>query len=373
VLPTAELDFDLPSDLIAATPAEPRDAARLLVVSRTDPSLLEHCIVRDLPRFLRRGDLLVLNTSRVIPARFEGRRKETHGRLPGLYLGPAPAASDSRRWLIYLKGGHLRPGVRVVVGDIELELLERSADEPGAWVAAVHGPSADEPDAAVLARVGMTPLPPYILSARKAKGLDIQDAYDRERYQTTFAHPDVTVGGGPGSVAAPTAGLHFTPELLEQLLAQGVERATVTLHVGSGTFKPIETEFVQQHNIHAERCAMPPTTAEAIVRTRASGGRTIAVGTTAARVVESYAAFAAANQPLPASLDTRIFITPGYEWKWVDGMLTNFHLPRSTLLAMVGSLFESSGGLDRLKAIYAEAIRERYRFFSYGDAMLILP
>lgn len=374
MLRTDDLEFDLPGDLIATTPAEPRDAARLLVVSRSDPSLLLHRTARDLPEFLRAGDLMVVNNSRVIPARFEGRRAETGGRVPGLYLGPAPAAGPERRWLVYLKGGHLRPSVRVSLGDnVELELLERSTDEPGAWVVSVHAPSTLESDQAILARVGRTPLPPYILAARKAQGVAIEDAFDRARYQTTYALEDPTSGGGPGSVAAPTAGLHFTPGLLAALASKGVERAEVTLHVGSGTFKPIETELVDQHPIHAEHCSMPPATRSAIERARARGGRVFAVGTTAARTIETYAGLHAAGGPLPESLDTSIFILPGYQWRWVDGIFTNFHLPRSTLLAMIASLFDATGGLDRLRDIYRVAIGERYRFFSYGDAMLILP
>jgi S-adenosylmethionine:tRNA ribosyltransferase-isomerase len=201
----------------------------------------------------------------------------------------------------------------------------------------------------------------------------VPDTFDRERYQTVFASQNAAVGGGSGSVAAPTAGLHLTPLLLEQLGQQGVGRAEVTLHVGTGTFKPVETEFVEQHPIHSERCSMSESTVQAILKTRQEGGRVVCVGTTAARAIETYAQIAERGEPLPESIDTRILISPGYRWRWVDAMLTNFHLPQSTLLAMVGSLFESSGGLDRLKDVYAQAIRERYRFFSYGDAMLVLP
>lgn len=380
VLRTSDLDFDLPPELIAITPAEPRDSARLLVVSRSDPTLLEHRTVRDLPGYLRAPDLLVVNNTRVVPARFLGRREGTGGKLPGLYLGPAPTppGDGARRWQVLIKGGHLRPGVRVLLGDdVQLELLERSTDEPGAWIARLHAPDHEfgqvDTDQAILTRVGLTPLPPYILAARKARGVDVPDTFDRDRYQTTFAESDAASHGGSGSVAAPTAGLHLTPALLNQLNVQGVAKAEVTLHVGTGTFKPVETEFVEQHPIHAEHCAMPPATAQAIVRTRTARGRVFAVGTTAARVIETYANLAAADQPLPDSLDTRIFITPGYRWQWVDGLLTNFHLPQSTLLAMVGSLFEASGGLERVKEVYKLAISEKYRFFSYGDAMLVLP
>jgi S-adenosylmethionine:tRNA ribosyltransferase-isomerase len=380
VLRTDELEFELPEELVATTAAEPRDAARLLVVSRTDPGVLEHRQVRDLPEYLRRGDLMVVNSTRVIPARFVGTRVGTGGRLPGLYLG-RPAESGERRWVVMLKGGHLHSGVLVGLGDgsVRLELLERSADEAGAWVARLHGAGDVESDQTVLERVGMTPLPPYILQARKHRGVEVEDSYDRERYQTVFAW-DAGEGARPedgpwhpGSVAAPTAGMHLTAELLGKLEAKGVSRAEVVLHVGTGTFKPVETEFLEQHKMHEERCSVPHSTVEAIARARQERGRVLCVGTTTARALESYAVLAAGGVPEPDWADTSLMITPGYQWKWVDMMMTNFHLPRSTLLAMVSSLFDQSGGLARLKEIYRVAIAERYRFFSYGDAMLILP
>jgi S-adenosylmethionine:tRNA ribosyltransferase-isomerase len=382
VLRTDELEFELPEELVATTAAEPRDAARLLVVSRTDPGVLEHRHVRDLPEYLRRGDLMVVNSTRVIPARFVGARVGTGGRLPGLYLGRPQDSGEERRWVVMLKGGHLHSGVEVGLGDgsVRLELLDRSTDEAAAWVARVHGAGDGESDRAVLERVGMTPLPPYILQARKHRGVEVLDSYDRERYQTVFAGVgEARPGDGPwhpGSVAAPTAGMHLTPELLGRLESNGVGRAEVVLHVGTGTFKPVETEFLEQHKMHEERCSVPHVTVEAIARVRRERGRVLCVGTTTARALESYAIMAAGGVPEPDWADTSLMITPGYQWKWVDMMMTNFHLPRSTLLAMVSSLFEQSGGaggLARLKEIYRVAIAERYRFFSYGDAMLILP
>ncbi len=359
-------------------PAPRRDAARLLVISRTHHARMEHRTIGDLPALLQPGDLLVLNNTRVLHARFVGTRIGTGGRLSGLYLSPAPSPPDQRSWMVLVKGGHLKPGVRIGLGEggsaaagypIELELRSRSEDEPGAWIAAVHGARPDEPDAAILDRVGLTPLPPYILAARKTQDITIPDSFDRDRYQTMFADEE----GPPGSVAAPTAGLHLTPHVLSRLNDGGIGHATVNLSVGTGTFKPVETEFVEQHPMHAEWCAMPPATRQAIHDTRARGGRVFAVGTTAARTIETYAGLEAAGQDPPESIETRILITPGYQWRWVDGLLTNFHLPRSTLLAMVAALLDPTHGLPRLKQVYQAAIDERYRFFSYGDAMLVLP
>lgn len=393
LLQTSALEFDLPEGRIATKPAEPRDAARLMVVSRSDPSILEHAHIRDLPRFLRPSDLLVLNTTRVLPARIEGRRVDSGGRVQGLYLGNAATheAADRRPkvdpgervWIAMLQGRHLHPNVRVRLsgpgeasgegaGDsgIEITLLQRDPDEHAAWRIRVTGAPEDQTDAQVLERCGLTPLPPYILKARKHANESVDDRYDRQRYQTVYADPSTTYQG-EASVAAPTAGMHLTPALLETLARQGVNRAEVTLHVGSGTFKPVETEFVEQHKMHTERCAMSAAARERILSTRRDGGRVICVGTTSARTVETFAKAAREGQRLDEWIATNLLITPGYPWTWTDGLLTNFHLPRSTLLAMVGSLLV--GGVDRLKEIYAVAIEREYRFYSYGDAMLILP
>ncbi|MDX2131120.1 MAG: tRNA preQ1(34) S-adenosylmethionine ribosyltransferase-isomerase QueA [Planctomycetota bacterium] len=370
MLPTRDLEYDLPSRCIATTPAEPRDAARLLVVRRTGNAPAIDLHVRDLPGLLRAGDLLVLNTTRVLPARLEGTRVDSGGHVEGLFL--AQAGAD---WIVMLRARRPHAGVVVRLhapdgtdGGVDLELVERVEHEPGAWrvrvidraASGTADPGARTPD--VLARVGRTPLPPYILRARAQAGQTVDDAYDRARYQTLFA------GDAGASVAAPTAGLHLTPGVLDALRAGGVGVAEVVLHVGTGTFRSVETEFVEQHPMHAEACFLSEATAAAIERTRVSGGRVVCVGTTAARTVEAYARGDAAPGRWHES---RLLITPGYAWRWTDGLLTNFHLPRSTLLAMVASLVE--GGVGRLLAHYGRAIEEGYRFYSYGDAMLVLP
>lgn len=366
MLRTSDLDYDLPPDQIATLAATPRDAARLMVVDRATGMIQAHAHVRDLPAFLDAGDLLVLNTTRVIPARFEGIRADTGGKAQGLYL--TNASHTPRRWVIYLKARRQGSGVRIDLtrahepAGVSLVLESRSDDEAGAWIARVEGVDEHESDAAVLDRVGLTPLPPYILQARKSGHVEVSDAADRDRYQTVFA------AGSGSSVAAPTAGLHLTPGLLDELRRKGISRADVTLTVGSGTFKPVETEFVEAHPIHAEWCSMATPTRDAIVRTREGSGRVIGVGTTSVRTIESFAGLGSWTD----QLDTRLLITPGYRFAWTDGMLTNFHLPRSSLMAMVGA-FLGDSGVERLKALYAEAIARGYRFYSYGDAMLILP
>jgi S-adenosylmethionine:tRNA ribosyltransferase-isomerase len=215
----------------------------------------------------------------------------------------------------------------------------------------------------LLEHAGLTPLPPYILSARRSQGLEIDDEADRASYQTVVADPERT-----GSVAAPTAGLHFTPRLLEALAGRGVERAAVELQVGAGTFKPVETETLEAHPMHAEACAMDERALRQVFERAA---RVVAVGSTSARTIESYASILERGERPPERLETDLLIAPGYTWKRVDALMTNFHLPRSTLLAMVSALFPE--GMDRLRGIYAEAIERRYRFYSYGDAMLVLP
>lgn len=231
------------------------------------------------------------------------------------------------------------------------------------------------PAAEVLEAVGLTPLPPYIVRARRHSGRVAYEHEDHERYQTVYA------SGEAGSVAAPTAGLHFTPKLLAMLRNAGVGLESVTLHVGTGTFRPVETEFVEQHPMHAEWCSVSPETVERVRATRAARGRVFAVGTTAARTLEAYAG-AAESGGCPASLSTRILITPGYRWRWVDGMVTNFHLPRSTLMAMVASLLEGAdggtgdgtgGGVSALLGHYRRALAAGYRFYSFGDATLVVP
>lgn len=372
MLRTADLDYELPEAAIAVRAAEPRDSARLLVISRSDPSRIEHRTVRDLPDLLHPADVLVFNTTRVLRARLLGRRADTGGRVEGLYLedgaGPPPGAL---RWRVLLRGRRMKPGVIIeldradgTASGVSLRLLEAGPDEPGSWEAEVHGfVDSGAPSAAVLEAIGATPLPPYILKARRHQGLEIADRQDRARYQTVFAAGQTDAVGPGGSVAAPTAGLHFTAELLARLRERGVTRADVELHVGTGTFRPVETEFVEQHPMHREWCAMDEGTIAAVE----AAERVIAVGTTSARTLESFAA----SDRAARAIETRLLITPGYEWRWVDGLLTNFHLPRSTLLAMVAALLPE--GVPRLLDLYRLALREGYRFYSYGDAMLVLP
>lgn len=372
MLRTSDLDYHLPDGLIATSPAEPRDSARLLVVDRRDPARREESVVRALSRFLRAGDLLVFNDSRVLPARLAGVRRSSGGRVGGLFLAERAGPGGRPAWRVMLKSnGRLRAGDIVDLLDahampamISLTLLDREDD---GWLVE-PADSSDHPQTsapALLARAGATPLPPYILSARKQRAESVDDDRDRAWYQTVYA--DET---HQGSVAAPTAGLHFTPALLNALEARGVRTARVTLHVGAGTFKPVEADVVEDHPIHAEWAEVPRGTFDAVARCRAEGGRVVCVGTTSARALES--APLNAHESSDGWLgETRLLITPGYAWKRLDGLLTNFHLPRSTLLAMVSALFER--GMADLRPIYENAVRERFRFFSYGDAMLVLP
>ena len=386
MLRTDALEYDLPSQQIARAPAAPRDSARLLVADRAG-ALIEHAAVRDLPRLLRAGDLLVFNTTRVLPARFEGVREDSGGRVRGLYQSEGERAGE---WISIVKARRFRPGAAIRLLDrageasgVTLSLIER-VEEDGAWRVVVDPPApapevlggSPGPSSGVTSGLGRTPLPPYILSARREAG-ETEDAdHDDERYQTVYAAAEAA------SVAAPTAGLHFTPELLNAIAAIGVERADVTLHVGAGTFKPVESEFVEDHPMHAEWCSM---SSEAIRRVRAARAdpdrRVIAVGTTTARTLEAYAAEIEATGREPDHLRTRLLITPGHSFRWMEGLMTNFHLPRSTLLAMVSGLLDSGlpdaetpiAHVDRLLALYAAAIAEGYRFYSFGDAMLIAP
>jgi S-adenosylmethionine:tRNA ribosyltransferase-isomerase len=409
MLPTSALDYALPEELIATRPAQPRDSARLLVVSRSRPDLLEHRAFRDLAGLLAPGDLLVVNATRVMPARFLCVRADSSGRGEGLYIGPAPhAASDGAlMWQVLLKLRRTSEGARVRLltaegtpGDVELELTMPHPDS--GWIVRVHasepvtiGGSDDARTRLVLDRVGLTPVPPYILSARKRASTRVDDDDDRREYQTVFAHDAEGASAQRetprGSIAAPTAGLHFTPELLQRLSARGVLRLEVMLDVGLGTFKPVEAEHVEQHAMHAEFCCVPPATARAIAELRADDGRArdsaataarqqlIAVGTTAARTLESFATIDELLRLGPPGKHTRLLITPGFSWQHCDGLITNFHLPRTTLLAMVASRLQPDGepdlraGVERMQAIYRIAVQERYRFYSFGDAMLILP
>lgn len=375
VLRTSDLEYDLPESAIATTPASPRDSARMLVMQRGKPDRREDRVVTDLPNYLRPGDLLVVNASRVLRARFEGVRLDTNGHVEGLFLSErAPGL-----WHCLIKAKRVRPSVVLAIGRGERTLHLRAErpdeGEPGSWLLTPLQPDGSPalgPAAELLEAVGLTPLPPYILRARRHAGQADDDTRDHEVYQTVYAGD----ASRTGSVAAPTAGLHFTPTLLAALRSKGVQLAEVTLHVGTGTFRPVEAEFVEQHPMHAEWCSVPPDLPSRIAATRATGGRVFAVGTTAARTLESFAQ-AAELGPLPPSLSTKILITPGYRWQWVDGLLTNFHLPRSTLMAMVAALLESArtpgAGVASLLSHYRHALAVGYRFYSFGDASLVLP
>jgi S-adenosylmethionine:tRNA ribosyltransferase-isomerase len=341
-LRTADFDYDLPPSLIAQTPIEPRDAARLLVVPRTDGAPLGHRHVRDLPDLLRPGDLLVVNDSRVLPARLIGRREPSGGRVEVLLLHREP----SGLWEALVQPGRRLPvGARVSFGNGSVigEVVERTAS---------GGRLLRFSDEAALPDVGEMPLPPYI-HERLA---------DPERYQTVYARE-------PGSAAAPTAGLHFTPELLARLEAQGVGLARVTLHVGLDTFRPVKEDDPRRHTIHREAFVLPEETAGKLLAARAAGGRIVAVGTTAVRVLEQAALLAAQAGAegawiRPAAGWADLFILPGHRFRAVDALLTNFHLPRSTLLMLVSAF----AGRDRVLAAYRDAVRNGYRFFSFGDA-----
>lgn len=349
---TEQLDYGLPAELIAQTPAAQRSGSKLLVLDRGNDRLVDSHF-SSLGDFLRPGDCLVLNDTKVLAARFFAQRR-TGAALEGLFL--AERAGRPGLWETMLKGARkVRPGERVSIKDrhqrdfCTAELVEKKAE--GVCLLKVDTERSAE---AVLDEVGFPPLPPYI----RRDGDPMQAQEDQQRYQTVYARR-------PGAVAAPTAGLHFTESLLAQLQQMGVRQASVTLHVGTGTFKPVKAEELEAHEIHQEWFCLDATNAEIINATRAAGGRTVAVGTTATRVLETVAA---EKRVEPGEGDTQLFITPGYQFKAVDAMITNFHLPKSTLLALVGAF----AGLEPTLAAYRHAIDQRYRFYSYGDAMLIL-
>jgi S-adenosylmethionine:tRNA ribosyltransferase-isomerase len=335
-------DFELPAERIALRPAAPRDSARLLVLDGADT---HDAVVGDLPSFLRRGDLLVFNDTRVIPAQLEGLRGEARiGATLHKREGP-------RRWRAFIRNAkRLREGDSVDFGHGVTALASDRAED-GSFALDFAG---DEPVELLLERCGRMPLPPYIASKRPT------DARDADDYQTMFASE-------PGAVAAPTAALHFTPKLLAALDAAGIGHATLTLHVGAGTFLPVKAEDTDAHKMHAEWGRIDRATADHLNAVRAAGGRVIAVGTTSLRLIESAADAGGIIQPFEG--DTAIFITPGYRFKGIDGLVTNFHLPRSTLFMLVSALM----GLECMQAAYAHAIATDYRFYSYGDASLLLP
>ncbi|MET0307147.1 MAG: tRNA preQ1(34) S-adenosylmethionine ribosyltransferase-isomerase QueA [Sphingomonas sp.] len=335
-------DFELPAERIALRPAAPRDSARMLVLNDAG---IRDAVVRDLPGLLRAGDMLVFNDTRVIPAQLEGRRGDAAiGATLHKREGP-------RRWRAFIRNAkRLRDGDTIDFGEGVTALASQRAED-GSFALDFAGA---EPVELLLARCGRMPLPPYIASKRPT------DARDAEDYQTMFASE-------PGAVAAPTAALHFTPELMAALGAAGIGHATLTLHVGAGTFLPVKAEDTSAHKMHAEWGRIDQATADRLNAVRAAGGRVIAVGTTSLRLLESAAGEDDMIRPFEG--DTAIFITPGYRFRGVDGLMTNFHLPRSTLFMLVSALM----GLERMQAAYAHAIAEGYRFYSYGDASLLLP
>jgi S-adenosylmethionine:tRNA ribosyltransferase-isomerase len=335
-------DFDLPPDRIALRPARPRDAARMLLV---EGERISDSKVLDLPNVLRPGDVLVFNDTRVIPAQLEGKRGEAR-------VGATLHKREGlREWWAFVRNAkRVRDGDVIEFGEgVKASAVER--DDEGAVLLHFHG---EEPVELLLERAGTMPLPPYIAGKRAT------DESDREDYQTMFARES-------GAVAAPTAALHFTDRLIAALDERGVKRETLTLHVGAGTFLPVKADDTTSHKMHSEWGRIDRATADRLNAARASGGRLIAVGTTSLRLIESAADDSGIVQLFEG--DTAIFITPGYRFKAVDGLMTNFHLPRSTLFMLVSALM----GLDVMKSAYAHAIEHGYRFYSYGDASLLLP
>jgi S-adenosylmethionine:tRNA ribosyltransferase-isomerase len=362
---TSDFFYPLPPELIAQTPAVRRDGSRLLVLDRSNGQL-QHRQFTDLAGYLQAGDVLVLNNSRVIPARLRGINEQTGGRFEMLLIEEV-AVND---WWVLLKPGkRARPGTRMAILDLSAERTGICATVTGVNEEGhrrlVFTGTQDIRDC--LEAIGEIPLPPYIVRPQqgvgKAQGIRLME--DRLRYQTVYADP-------PGSVAAPTAGLHFTPELLETIRSKGVTVCFVTLHVGLGTFAPVKAESVEDHVMHEEWMEIGAETVNAIQKAKAAGHRVIAAGTTSVRVLESVAALNGGVVKVHTGR-TRIFIHPPYDFKVVDALLTNFHLPCSTLLMLV-SAFASpggTGGQEMMLKAYAEAVCNRYRFFSYGDAMLI--
>lgn len=353
---TAEFDYELPPELIAQTPVDPRDTSRLMVVDRRSGEIA-HRHFYALPEFLRLGDLLVHNESRVIPARLFA-RKPTGGKVEILLL--RPRSPDV--WEALVRGRRVRPGLRLALLDspgghpIDAQAMVSEAGEHGRRVLTF-----DRPALELAAQVGVTPLPPYIHTSLE----------DTERYQTVYARV-------PGSAAAPTAGLHFTPELLLKLREMDVRSAFVTLHIGLDTFRPVSEERVEDHCMHTEYASLTPEVARQVNQTRLEGHQVVAVGTTSVRVLETAALAAAGGEAGAEACPWRsvaafegytdLFIYPGFRFRAVDALITNFHLPRSTLLMLVAAF----AGQELLEQAYAQAIEERYRFYSFGDAMLIL-
>ncbi len=392
MLRTSELDYDLPAELIARHPAHPRDRSRLLVYRREADSISHH-LFSDLPDLLNSGDLLIANDTRVIPAKL-CLRKPTGGTITGLFI----AEISSGRWRVMLRtrgraapGQRLSPAYGKCSDQLVMTLLQRE-DPKGQWIVEINDA---RPALEILAEIGAVPLPPYIEKARsddrQAVRVEPREAEKRNKPDKS-GQPGAYDSGAPhvfppgaedvqnyqtiyarqaGALAAPTAGLHFTADVFTRLAARGLDRAWVTLHVGLGTFLPVEATTLDGHPMHHESFSIPRATVERIRRQKAANGRLVLVGTTTVRTLESMA-HTILDNTIPAqdfSGSTNLLIQPGYAFELTDVLITNFHLPRSTLLALVGALV----GLDRLKDIYRHAIEKRYRFYSFGDAMLILP
>ena len=339
---THDFYYDLPKERIAQTPVEPRDHSRLLVMDRFTGKM-EHRHFYDIVDYLHPGDLLVINDSRVLPARLYGYKEDTGAHMELLLL----EQKENMVWECLAKPGKkAKPGVKLIFGDGLLvgEVVEVKEDGNRMVKFTCNGNFYS-----VLDQIGQMPLPPYIT----------EKLQDKERYQTVYSKE-------LGSAAAPTAGLHFTPELMDKIRAMGVDFASVTLHVGLGTFRPVKAQEVTEHKMHSEHCLLPKETAEKILKTKANGGRVIAVGTTSCRTLESVATFTGQIQPWEGYTD--IFIYPGYEFKVLDGLITNFHLPESTLIMLVSAF----AGREHILHAYEEAVKLEYRFFSFGDACLFL-
>ena len=342
---TAAYDYNLPKELIAQDPAEPRDSSRLMVVHKKDGAT-EDRIFRDITEYLNPGDLLVLNDTRVLPARVEGVKKSgEHGaHVEIFFLNPGGAPNE---WTALVRPGRKLPEGTKVALDADTEVTVGARLEDGLRTL-IFAKDADP--LAIIHKFGKTPLPHYITDTHA----------EPERYQTVYAKAEKE-----NSVAAPTAGLHFTPELLQKLEDKGVPHVFVTLRVGLGTFRPVKAENIADHIMHEEFCEIPHETAEAINAAKKRSGRVVAVGTTVVRTLESFAQ--RYGKIVPGALDTRLFISPGFEFRVIDALITNFHLPMSTLLMLVSAF----GGYDTMMSAYNEAVRKRYRFFSFGDSMFI--
>lgn len=349
---TNKLNYELPAELIAQSPVEKRSESRLLVMRRSDNVISDRSFC-DVVEYINAGDCLVLNNTKVLPGRFYGRR-DSGAKLEGLFL-----EETENGWDVMLKNSRkIKPSEKIWLFDTQGNDHIQAVAKPlerGRWLLEVQGNAVE-----VLDKIGFAPLPPYI----KRDATDKRNEFDRERYQTVFAKEQ-------GAVAAPTAGLHFTDELLDELKEKDVKIAYVTLHVGAGTFKPVTVDNLKDHKIHSERYSVDEVNAKIINDTKDQGGKVFAVGTTAVRTLETVAEKKGSdpfNFVQVASGDTQLFIMPGYEFKIVDAMITNFHLPKSTLLALVGAF----AGFDEILKAYQHAVEKKYRFYSYGDAMLIL-